>query len=238
MPSFTDTLKVNGEDVQMYASVPSGPGPHPAVVMATGITGIDEFHKTFADRLAAEGYLTVAPDLFHRMPQEVLDGPYLGKEPYLSDPDLIADINAAVDFLKGQSSVDNERIGITGFCMGGRVAWLMPAVNPIFKATVPFYGGDMFDTWGPATQTPFELTSDINCPMLFHFGAIDPNPSPEDQQKLDAELTRLGKTHTFYSYPDADHLFMNFTRPDRFRQEASEIAWKRTLDFFAANLSG
>jgi carboxymethylenebutenolidase len=238
MPSFTDTLKVNGEDMEMYASVPSGPGPHPAVVIAFHIGGVDEFDKTMADRLADEGYVAVVPDLFHRFPQEVMDGPLMGRLDHLSDPDIIADMNAAVDFLKGQSSVDSEKIGVTGFCMGGRIAWLMAAVNPIFKATVPFYGGNIFATWGAATQTPFELTSNIKCPMLFHFGAIDANPSPEDQQKLDAELTRLGKPHTFYSYPGADHAFMNFANAERFHKEASEAAWPRTLEFFAAHLKG
>ena len=238
MPSFTDTLKVNGQDMEMYASVPSGSGPHPAVVIAFHIGGLDEFDKTMADRLAAEGYAAVVPDLFHRLTPEVMAGPRLDRLGHLSDPDIIADMNAAVDFLKGNSAIDNDRIGVTGFCMGGRIAWLMAAVNPIFKATVPFYGGNIMSPWGAATQTPFELTSGINCPMLFHFGGIDGNPSPEDQVKLDAELTRLGKAHQFYSYPGADHAFMDYTNSERFHQEASEAAWPRTLEFFAAHLKG
>ena len=238
MPSFTDTLKVDGHDMEMYASIPSGSGPHPAVVIAFHIGGIDEFDKTMADRLAAAGYVAVIPDLFHRFPQEVLDGPIMGRLDHLSDPDIIADMNAAVDFLKSNPAVDSERIGVTGFCMGGRIAWLMAAVNPAFKASVPFYGGNIMSTWGPATQTPFDLTSGINCPMMFHFGEIDGNPSPEDQVKLDAELTRLGKPHKFYSYPGADHAFMDLTNPQRFHQEASEAAWPRTLEFFATHLKG
>ena len=238
MPSFTDTLKVNGQDMEMYASIPSGSGPHPAVVIAFHVGGLDEFDKAMADRLAAEGYVAVVPDLFHRLSSEVMAGPRLDRLGHLSDPDIIADMNAAVDFLKGQSSVDSDRIGVTGFCMGGRIAWLMAAVNPIFKATVPFYGGHIFLPWGAATQTPFDLTNNINCPMLFHFGATDGNPSPEDQGKLDAELTRLGKAHTFFSYPGAGHAFMDFSNPDRYHQEASEAAWPRTIEFFANHLKG
>jgi carboxymethylenebutenolidase len=238
MPSFTDTLQVNGQDMEMYASIPSGPGPHPAVVIAFHVGGVDEFDKVMADRLAEEGYVAVVPDLFHRLSQEVLDGPRLGRLDHLSDPDIIADMNAAVDFLKGQSSVDRERIGVTGFCMGGRVAWLMAAVNPAFKACVPFYGGNIMTPWGAATQAPFELTANIQCPVLFHFGAIDGNPSPEDQVKLDEELTRLGKDHVFHSYPGADHAFMDFTNPQRYHQEASEAAWPRTLEFFTTHLKG
>ena len=137
MPSFTDTLTVNGESMEMYASIPSGPGPHPAVVIAFHVGGVDEFDKVMADRLAEEGYVAVVPDLFHRFTDEQLNGPRLERLNYLSDPDIIADMNAAVDFLKGQSAVDNERIGVTGFCMGGRVTWLMAAVNPIFKCARP-----------------------------------------------------------------------------------------------------
>jgi carboxymethylenebutenolidase len=236
MPSFTDTLTVNGESMEMYASVPSGPGPHPAVVIAFHVGGVDEFDKVMADRLAEEGYVAVVPDLFHRLSPEVLNGPRLGRLDHLSDPDIIADMNAAVDFLKAQSSVDSQRIGVTGFCMGGRVAWLMAAVNPIFKAAAPFYGGNIMTPWGAADKSPFELTAGINCPMLFHFGATDGNPSPDDQTKLDAELTRLGKPHQFYSYPGAGHAFMDFTNPDRYHQAAAEAAWPRTLDFFATHL--
>ena len=238
MPSFTDTLNVNGQEMEMYASLPSGPGPHPAVVIAFHIAGLDEFDKAIADRLAAEGYVAVVPDLFHRFPQEVLDGPRLERIGHLSDPDIIADMNAALDFLMGNSAIDNERIGVTGFCMGGRVAWLMAAVNPTFKACVPLYGVSIMLPWGAATQPPFELTNKINCPMLFHFGATDGNPSPDDQAKLDAELTRLGKAHQFYSYPVAGHAFMDFTNPDRYHQEAADAAWPRTLEFFATHLQG
>ena len=101
MPSFTDTLTVNGESMEMYASIPSGPGPHPAVVIAFHVGGVDEFDKVMADRFAEEGYVAVVPDLFHRFTDEQLNGPRLERLNYLSDPDIIADMNAAVDFLNG-----------------------------------------------------------------------------------------------------------------------------------------
>ena len=82
--------------------------------------------------------MAVVPDLFHRYTDEQLNGGRLERLNYLNDADVIADMNAAVGFLTGNSAIDNDRIGVTGFCMGGRIAWLMAAVNPIFKATVPF----------------------------------------------------------------------------------------------------
>ena len=86
-----------------------------------------------------------------------------------------------------------------------------------------------------ADKSPFELTPNMKCQVLFHFGGIDPIPSPEDQATFDAELTRLGIPHQFYSYPEADHAFMDYNRP-RYHKESSEIAWPRTLEFFAAHL--
>ena len=120
--------------------------------------------------------------------------------------------------------------------MGGRVAWLGAATNPHIKAAVPYYGGNIFVTWGAGEQTPFELASGLTCPVLFHFGEIDVNPSAEDKGKLDAELTRLGVEHQFYTYPNADHAFMDYTGL-RHNLEASEASWPRTVEFFSAHLN-
>ena len=236
MPSFTETLKVDGEDMQAYTSVPSGAGPFPAVVVIQAAGGVNEFIRGISDKLAAEGYAAVAPDLFHRIGADV---PTEGttRAQMLSDPEIIADVNAAVDFLRGHSAIDSDRIGITGFCMGGRVTWLAAATNPHFKAAVPYYGGNLWATRGNAQKTPFELTSGIPCPILFHFGEVDANPSQEDMGKLDVELTRLGKPHQFFTYPGADHAFMDHTGP-RYHREAAETSWPRNLQFFAANLKG
>ena len=230
MPSFMDKLQVNGEDMDMYAAVPSGSGPFPAVVIAYHVGGMDDFDKKMADRFAEQGYVAVVPDLFHRLSEEVMAGPRLDRLGHLSDPDIIADMNAAVDFLKGNSAIDNERVGVTGFCMGGRIAWLMAAANPIFKATVPFYGGNIMSIWGAGAQTPFDMTGDINCPMLFHFGEIDANPSQDDMVKLDAEMNRLGKDHQFHTYAGAGHAFMDWTG-ERHNPEGADVAWSRTVEF-------
>ena len=154
---------------------------------------------------------------------------------HLSDPEIIDDINAAVDFLQGHSAVDSNRLGITGFCMGGRVTWLMAAASSCFKAAVPYYGGSIMDIWGTASQSPFELSGGINCPVMFHFGQEDGNPSPDDQVKLEQELTRLDKPHEFFSYPGAGHAFMDHTGA-RYNKDAAETSWPRTLDFFAKHL--
>ncbi len=237
MPSFWEKIQVEGQDMSVYSSVPSGSGPFPAVVIAHPISGVAEFTQSIADRLAEAGYAAVAMDLFHRVTDDMTaDG--TAKGAFLSDPEIIADVNATVDWLRANSAIDGERIGVTGFCMGGRVAWLAAATNPHFKAVIPYYGGNLWVARGGATQSPYDLTSGINCHMLFHFGEVDQNPSQEDMKKLDAELTRLGKPHQFYTYPGADHAFMDFAQPHRYNKEAADASWPRTLDFFAQNLKG
>ena len=161
----------------------------------------------------------------------------IAKAGSLKDPEVISDVNATVDFMLANSAIDSQRIGITGFCMGGRVSWLAAAVNPNFKAAAPYYGGNLMVIRGDAEKSPFELASGINCPILFHFGEIDANPSQDDMRVLDDELTKLGKPHQFFVYPHADHAFADHTGA-RYHRESAEVSWPRTLDFFAAHLKG
>ncbi len=230
MSSFTETIKGDNHDMELYVSIPDGAGPFPAVVVAQHAGGVDTFICTMADRLAEAGYVAAAPDLYHRLGP---DDPRSPRE--LIDAEMIADVQATVAFLQNHSAVDSETLGITGFCMGGRVAYLMAAALPQFKAVEAYYGGNTMVAWGEGGASPFERTSEINCPLLFHFGEEDANPSPEDMQKLNAELTRHNKTHEFYMYPNAGHAFMDFSG-ERYREAAAIAAWPRTLDFFARHL--
>ena len=236
MPSFWENIQVDGQDMDMYASVPSGSGPFSAIVVSQHGGGVDRFIQTICDRFAEAGYAAVAPNLYHRIPDEVLNGdPRPRPWDVLSDPDIVADINATVDFLRNHPAISGDKIGITGFCMGGRVAWLGAASNPHIRALAPYYGGNLMVTWGAGEVPPYELAENINCPILFHFGEVDENPSQDDMRKFDGELTRLGKAHQFYTYPGADHAFMDFTT-GRHHQEAADASWPRTLEFFAAHI--
>ncbi len=234
MAASWETIKVDGSDMRMYLSVPEGSGPFPAVLVSQHGPGVNEYIQDFVNKLAGEGYVACAPELYHRVTEEMLaDGSGPGQ--HLNDPEIVSDVNATVEFLRSRPFVDSERLGVTGFCQGGRTTWLAAATNPHFKAAVPFFGGNIRVPVGDSDQSPFDRTSGMKCPVLFHFGALDTNPSPEDQATYDAELTRLGIPHQFYSYPGADHAFTDYNR-DRYQKEASDIAWPRTLEFFAAHL--
>lgn len=241
MGSSWEKLQVGGNEMGMYTGIPDsadfGNGPFPAVVVAQPAGGVDEFLQTIVDRLAAEGYAAAAPDLYHRTTPEIEQATGKTRRQLLTDPEVVDDINATVEFLRKHPAVDGERIGVTGFCMGGRVTWLAAVSNPHFKAAAPFYGGFIFDRWGEAESSPFELSHQLNCPMMFHFGAIDPNPSPQDMEAFDKELDRLGKPHQFHVYPDADHRFMDHTFGN-YQKAAAELSWARTLDFFSLHLKG
>ena len=237
MPSFWEKVEVDGREMDLYASVPSGSGPFPAIVVAHPASGVGDFTQSIADRLAAEGYAAVAPNRFHRVSEEMLaSGRAAGQ--FLNDVETIADMNATVDFLRNHPAINGERIGIIGFCSGGRIAWLSAATNPDYRAAVPYYGGNIMTTVGEATASPFELAEGISCPVLFHFGEVDTNPSQDDMRNFDAELTRLGKAHDFRTYPGAGHAFMDQTQDARYHEAAALASWPVTVEFFATHLKG
>ena len=235
MKGLLVTVDVDGQGMGVYTVVPGGDGPFPGIVVIQHAPGNDEFLHSIVRRLAEAGFAAAAPDLYHRQDPNV--GGMLDKMNLLKDPEVIADVNASVDYLTTHPAVASERLGITGFCMGGRVVYLMAAANTAFRAAVAYYGGNIQVPWGDDVKTPFARTNEIQCPLLFHFGADDTNPSPEDMEKLDAELKRLDKPHEFHVYAGAGHAFMNFSSPERYREDASNTSWPRTLDFFGRHLA-
>lgn len=233
MRSRWDTVPVDSSDMRCYVAVPDGDGAHPAVVVIQHAGGVDEFVRGMTDRFAEEGFYAFAPDLYHRDDPNSSDDP-LTKMGRLRDKNIVADVNAAVRHLQGQNDVDPDRIGITGFCMGGRVTYLMAAQNPAFKAAVVFYGGNTMVSWGEGTP-PFEQTANIGCPVMGLFGEEDANPNPADVAKIGAELTKHGKQHEFHSYAGAGHGFMAEGRPN-YREEAAKDAWQKCVDWFRKHL--
>ncbi|MHB8346299.1 MAG: dienelactone hydrolase family protein [Acidiferrobacterales bacterium] len=233
MPCFTRTIDVGGVGMAVYEALPEGTQRCAAIVVIQHAPGVDSFLHRMADRLAEAGYAAVAPDLYHR-----LDPTHEAMERFrmLKDREVETDVNAVVDYLQLHARVDGRHLGVAGFCMGGRVTYLMAAANPHFKAAVAYYGGNIMVPWGDDVVAPFARSPEIRCPLMFHAGAEDTNPSPQDLQMFDAELSRLGKPHEFFSYAGAGHAFMNFTSAERYRESADRTSWLRTLDFFARYL--
>ena len=234
MTSSWEHVKVGDSSMRVYLSRPENARPAPAIIVVQGQTGVEDFVK-FSDMVAAQGFVAAAPDLYHRDPPDCKDDPPT-RRLRLRDATIIQDINAGIGFLRAHPAVESGRIGLVGFCMGGRIVQLMAAVNPDIKAGVMYYGADPFSAWGEG-PSPYERIRDISCPIQGHFGEDDKNPSPADMRKLDAEMTRLGKQHEFYSYPNAAHAFANFGSGN-YREHAADASWPRTFRFFTKHLGG
>ncbi len=154
----------------------------------------------------------------------------------LRDRNIVPDVKAAVDHATTLSEVRSDSIGVTGFCMGGRVTYLMCASDERFKAGVVFWGGNIMVPWGRGDAPLDNLGEDSGTdPGSVRGGRSEPNPA--DVAKIDAELTRLGKEHEFHSYAGAGHAFMNEGRPS-YREEAAADAWTRCVGWFDRHLKG
>ncbi|MHB1544681.1 MAG: dienelactone hydrolase family protein [Gammaproteobacteria bacterium] len=231
-----ETLTLHHPEGSMaaWASWPVVSTPVPALLIMEHALGIDLFTETMGLKLTEAGYATLIPDLYHRF--NPFEAP-LDKMQRLRDSEIIRDLALARSHLLQDPRVDPARMGVIGFCMGGRLALRALEERALkLKAGVCYYGGHLRVAWGEDSKTPFDLISQIEAPFLFHFGNDDTNPSPKDREDLEQELTRLHKTHVFHAYEGAGHAFMDFTRAERFRPDASERSWQRTLQFLHEKL--
>ena len=233
MPVRWDTVNVDGQPMRVYLGVPEGAPRRAGLLVAQHGPGVDGFIQDAVNRLFRQGYVAAAPELFHRQPAEIKEG--TSRVGLLKDDEIIADMNATLAHMKSIKGLAVGPIGIVGFCMGGRVSYLMAAANKEIKACTVFYGGNILKQWG-SLPSPFDRTRDINCPVIGFFGVEDTNPSPDDVKQIVAELTRLGKPHEFHSYNNAGHAFQNFLDAPRYRERPAHGTWGEMLAFFAQNL--
>jgi carboxymethylenebutenolidase len=235
MTSSWESVRVDDSNMQLYAGVPESGGPVPGVVVVHGQSGLENFIKDTTHMFAHLGYVAVAPNLYHRDGPDCKDD-NLTRKARLRDPSIVRDIEGAIGVLKNHPRVNGARLGIVGFCMGGRLVYLMSAASKDLKAGVMFYGSGTMVPFG-AGPTPFDRTREINCPIQGHFGADDQNPSPDDMRKLDAELSKFNKAHEFHSYAGAAHAFAN-TGSSNYRPRAAALSWPKAMEFFSRHLVG
>ena len=154
-----------------------------------------------------------------------------------TDANIVADVTAAVEYLKSQPYVQPSRVGIVGFCFGGRVAYLAACNISDIKAAAVFYGGRILQPLGGEGTSPLEQTSNIAAQVLGLFGEDDQNPTPHDVAKIGAELKKHGKPHEFHMYPGCGHGFHCDGRAS-YRPEAARDAWAKTMAWFDQHLKG
>lgn len=234
-----ETVDVQGSPMEVFFFKPGGAGPHPAIILAqhipVGHTGIenDEFTLKTAERFAENGYVVAAPFIFHWWPK---DAGMDIKRNESRDDWTAADLLAACDMLLKRDDVDGNRIGMVGHCWGGRVAWLGACHIPQLRAMAMFYGGNVKIARGEGNTPLIELAGNIRCPVIGFFGNDDSNPAPQDVDDYDAALTAAGVDHVFHRYDGAGHAFQNFPSTDHYREQQSEDAWRKVLEFLAQYL--
>ena len=239
MPASWVDIKADGGPMEGYLTKPEESGEYPAVVVIQEIWGVNSHIQSVVDRLPALGYVGLAPAMFHR------EGPMttglheeletaISRMRRCTDDNIIADVRSAVDYVKAQPFVQGDKIGIVGFCYGGRVSYLASCNISDLSASVVFYGGGIGMALGDG-QSPLEQTANISCPMLGLFGEEDANPTPEDVANMDAELTKAGKAHEFHNYGGAGHGFHCEARAS-YRAEAAADAWGKAMAWFDKHL--
>lgn len=233
MPVQSETVVIMTPAGAMPAHLarPEANEPRGAVIVVHEAFGLNEHIKDVAGRLAGAGWVALAPDLYYRGGPGRTAGyddleTAIAWMSELADEGIVADTDAAIDWLRAQPFVRPDRIAITGFCMGGRVSYLAACALPgKLCAAAPFYGGGI----------PIERTATLACPVLAFFGDQDPYIPLEQVRALEAEAARLGKPVEVVVYPGAPHGFFCNER-ESFRAAAAADAWTRLTRFLALHL--
>jgi carboxymethylenebutenolidase len=230
-----------GDDIEAYLARPMSPGPHGGVVVIHHMPGYDDPSKEIVRTFADHGYNTIMPNLYHRdAPGASPDDAAAAARAKGGVPDarLLTDVAAAAAHLRGMSS-SNGKVGVIGYCSGGRQSVLAACSLPL-DAAVDCYGAFVVGT--PPEGMPLKvgpikhLIKDLSCPLLGLFGADDQYPSPEQVAELEQELKDQGKTYEFRSYEGAGHAFFSVNRPN-YRPEAAMDGWNRIFTWFGRYLS-
>ncbi|MCZ6547264.1 MAG: dienelactone hydrolase family protein [Deltaproteobacteria bacterium] len=235
--STTHQLNTSDGKMEAYESRPKDGGARPGIIVLMEAFGVNSHIKDVTERVAREGYVAIAPDLYHRESERLV--PYkdlekaVGIMNRLQDPKVMDDVGAAIAHLKSQSYVRQGAIGVTGFCMGGRFTYLTAAHhNKDIKAAVAFYGGGI-----PAGKpSPLDRTGEITCPITLFFGGKDPLIPQEHVDKINQTLKDQKKNFSLKLYPEATHGFFCNER-ESYHQESAKDAWEKTKSFFAQHLT-
>jgi carboxymethylenebutenolidase len=231
-------IPVGGETIPAYRAAPAGKTGAPVVLVISEIFGVHEHIADVARRFAKAGYFAVAPELFVRQGDAASYGEIakliaevISKVP---DAQVMTDLDATVAWARGQGA-DTRKLGITGFCWGGRITWLYAAHNPGVKAGVAWYGRLVGQGNALQPRHPVELVGQLHAPVLGLYGGQDggiPMSTVAQMQNALAGGSAAAKASTFHVYPDAPHAFHADYRPS-YRKAAAEDGWARCRAWFA-----
>lgn len=224
-----------GGEMPAYRAMPDQGGPFPVVLVVQEIFGVHEHIKDVCRRFAKLGYLAVAPELYARQgdvskmtdTQEIF-GKVVSKVP---DAQVMADLDAAADWAGNSGKGDLGRLGITGFCWGGRIVWLYAAHSSRLKAGVAWYGRLVGEKTELQPRHPIDIAEGLKAPVLGLYGGADAGIPVETIDRMRRALKSAGGRSEIVVYPDAPHAFHADYRPS-YRREPAEDGWKRLLAWF------
>jgi carboxymethylenebutenolidase len=240
-----DTIQITGHGgdlVEAYIARPAGDAPRGGVVVIHHMPGYDRATKEITRRFAEMGYDAICPNLYWReAPGAAPDDAAATARARGGVPDdrLVADVGGSAEWLREQST-SNGKVGVIGYCSGGRQS-VLAACNLPLDAAVDCYGAFVVGT--PPDGFPLQVTNlvdqlpNLSCPLLGLFGNEDQYPSPEQVDELDNILNDLGKPHEFHRYDDAGHAFFSVDRP-AYRVAAANDGWEQIEAFYQTNLGG
>ncbi|MBD0267611.1 MAG: dienelactone hydrolase family protein [Cyanobacteria bacterium Co-bin8] len=222
--------------IPAYRAMPAGTGPFPVVLVVQEIFGVHEHIQDICRRFARQGCMAIAPEMFARQGDvsQIEDIQTIIQEVVSKVPDtqVLSDLDATVLWASGQGG-DTERLGITGFCWGGRVVWLYAAHSPQLKAGVAWYGRLVGDTTPLQPQYPVEVASLIETPVLGLYGGADDGIPLSTVERMKEALGEDSASEIIV-YPDAPHGFYADYRPS-YREETAQEAWQQLLSWFEQN---
>jgi carboxymethylenebutenolidase len=224
-----------GENMPAFFAKPKGAeGALPVVLVVQEIFGVHEHIRDICRRLALEGYLAVAPELYFREgdPNEYTDIPTLFKELVSKVPDtqVLADLDHAANWA-ARNGGDIRRMGITGFCWGGRISWLYAAHNPQLRAAVAWYGRVMGDKTMKQQKHPIDIAVDLSAPVLGLYGGQDESIPLESVEQMRQAIHAANAKAEIIVYPEAGHAFNADYRPS-YHAESAKDGWTRMLAWF------
>ena len=232
----------DGVEKNAYYARPDGPGPFPGVVFIHHIPGWNEVCIETVRRLAQHGFAAISNNLYAAYGEGDADdiGAQARAEGGVSDAQMLGDVAGAMAYLRAQPQA-NGKVGIIGYCSGGRQTFLAGCRLPDVNAIVDCWGGRVMVKDASALNAkqpvaPIDFAKDLKCPVLGIFGNDDKEPDPEQVNKTEEILKSLGKTYEFHRYDGAGHAFFDWSRPS-YRPEQAMDAWKKVLAFFNKNLA-
>ena len=226
-------------DIPGYVAMPAQGTNFPTVIVVQEIFGVHEHIQDLCRRLAKSGYLAVAPELYARQGdprkytmQEIqkLIAEIVNKVP---DAQVMSDLDATAEWA-AKNKGDANKLGITGFCWGGRVVWLYAAHSDKLKAGVAWYGRVVGQASPMTPKHPMDLVKDMKAPVLGLYGGKDQGIPNDTVQMMESELKKAGKKAEIVMYPEAPHGF-NADFRGTYREADAKDGWKRMLDWFKAN---